>query len=160
MQKSAAKSNKVFDLISLLVRIYIATALVVWKGIGLYIAGSEGFFSSFTASSSSLAIGGGYVLGIVILFGQAILQFKLKQYQGLTQTLIFAGLGLLFLFLGTVSSSSLKLSSIGSLVLLGINGLILCLFMPRAAKIQEPNLCLLVLGLRAQSRGWNRDEIE
>jgi hypothetical protein len=124
MNNSVAKVNKIIHLGLFLVKMYIATALVVWKSIGFYIAGDDGLISNFNASTWSLALGVGYVLGVVILLCHAIVQFRLKQYQGVTQTLIFAGLGLLFSLLG-MDLPSLTVSFLGSLTILGLNGAML-----------------------------------
>ena len=122
MNNPSLKSNKMTGLSLRLVKIYIATALVVWKWTGFYIAGAEGLNLSFTASPLSLAIGAGYVVGVLILLGHAFVQFKSKRYEGLTQTLLFAGLGLLCLLLGADLSSD-AMSSAESFIILGLNGL-------------------------------------
>jgi hypothetical protein len=122
MNNPNSQTDKMSSAGLLLVKIYIATALLVWKVIGFLIAGAEGFSSAFSASPMSLAIGGGYVLAVGILLAHAFLQFKRRQYQGITGTLVFAGLGMLFLMLGADLSFD-SVSFIGSLIGLGMIGL-------------------------------------
>lgn len=122
MKNPAAKSDKMISPVLRLVKIYIATALVVWKAVGFYIAGTEGLFSPFSASPLSLAIGGGYVFAVGILVAHAFRQFRRRQYLGITGTLLFSGLGLLFLVLGADLSFD-SVSFVGSMVGLGMIGL-------------------------------------
>jgi len=107
-----------------LVKLYMVAAFVIWKGSCVYIDDERGLFLPFTAGPGSLAVGGGYVLGLLILLGRAFGQFKAKQFKDLIGTLIFTGIGLFFLMLGT-GWAGLLLNSAGFPVSLATNGLLL-----------------------------------
>lgn len=103
-----------------LVQIYIAIAFVCWKMACFYINGESGLSFTFSASAWSMAVGAGYVVGVVVLLGHAALQIRSGLCWDSTRTVGYSGLGLLFLLLG-VSFRSPWVNEMNTQARVGIN---------------------------------------
>ena len=120
MKNLENKSSQTTGLGLRLVKIYIALAFFCWKLSCLYISGPDGLSFNFASSLWSRVIEAGYAIGVLVLVGHAVVRFKSRLYKGMTQNLIFAGLGLVFWLFGSGCSFAV-VNSVGMLALLGIN---------------------------------------